>query len=37
MTAIEKVKKDTQVIQLEREQLYAENVNGSAREIKNDI
>jgi hypothetical protein len=37
MTAIEKVKKDSQVVQLEREQLYAENVKGPAREIKNDI
>jgi len=37
MAAIEKSKHDTQVIQLEREQLYAENVSGPAREIRNDI
>jgi hypothetical protein len=32
-----KIEKDKAVVQLEREQLYADNVRGNAREIKNDI
>lgn len=34
---IEKSKRDAQVIQLEREQIYAENARGDSREVKNDI
>jgi hypothetical protein len=37
MVAIEKSKKDAQVIQLEREQIYADNATGPSREVKNDI
>jgi hypothetical protein len=37
MIAVEKNKKDAQVIQLEREQIYAENAMGPSREVKNDI
>ena len=29
--------KDREIVQLEREQLYAENASGNSREIKNDI
>jgi hypothetical protein len=37
MQATEKIKKDAQVIQLEREQIYAENAMGPSREVRNDI
>jgi len=36
-TAQAEVQKDAEVVRLEREQLYAENVQGNAREIKNNI
>lgn len=31
------IEKDREIVQLEREQLYAENVSGNAKEIKNNI
>jgi hypothetical protein len=37
MIAQEEVTKDKMIVQLEREQLYAENTSGNAREIKNNI
>jgi hypothetical protein len=37
MSTIEKIKKDAQAIQLEREQIYAENVSARSREVRNDI
>jgi hypothetical protein len=36
-TATAEVEKDKEVVRLEREQLYAENVAGNAREIKNNL
>lgn len=36
-TSEAEVIKDAEVVRLEREQLYAENVSGNAREIKNNI
>lgn len=34
---IEQIKKDTTALQLEKEQIYAENAQGSSREVKNNI
>ena len=35
--ALQEIAKDKAVVELEREQLYAENVSGNAKEVKNNI
>jgi hypothetical protein len=37
MTLAENIKKDTAALQLEREQIHAENVQANTREVRNDI
>ena len=37
MEAMAEIKKDKQIVQLEREQIYAESSTGSSREVRNNF